>query len=126
MTSATEIQPAQRAKDIYSLYYLIGKTIKQPYYGITNNPSRRQSQHRWRRKDITINLHVIMTGLTKDQARLAETTIIAAYTIPRMDNNIYSIAMRRLRDGEFNQEIKDIWYNLSEAIYDMLEIETGR
>ena len=67
-----------------------------------------------------------MTGLTKDQARLAEITIIAAYTIPRMDNNIYSIAMRRLRDGEFNQEIKDIWYNLSEAIYDMLEIETGR
>ena len=62
-----------------------------------------------------------MTGLTKDQARLAETTIIAAYTIPRMDNNIYSIAMRRLRDGEFNQEIKDIWYNLSEAVYDMLE-----
>ena len=90
VSSATTMKPDDSTIKNYSVYYLEGPSLKKRYYGITNNPRRRLREHRWSRKDRNINMTVILTGLSKNEARVAETIIIAAYTKELLDNSIFA------------------------------------
>ena len=67
------------------------------YVGRTNDPERRQAEHeRDSRKQNLSPLEVVAAGLTKNQARLLEQTLISAYTLDVLQNARREIAPRNI------------------------------
>ena len=92
----------------YSVYVLVDSenNCKVSYVGITNNPARRADEHaRDARKStngIPWSMKVIKSGLTKQQARAIEQSLICIYTIDALANARYEIAEKNY--DKFNEE----------------------
>ena len=78
------------------------------YVGITNNYDRRKYEHqkkttgKYPEKDY--NMIPVATSLTRQEARAMEQSLISAYTMEALDNQMNSIA--KARWGEFVEEFK--------------------
>lgn len=66
------------------------------YIGMTNDPDRRYNEHKNSKRfnNRTINLFVLITGLTKPGARVIEQVLIDAFTLKALENLINSIASK--------------------------------
>ena len=69
------------------------------YIGRTNDPGRRQQEHRndlghpWRRN---YEMVVLATGLTVDKAKVLEQVLISAYTVGYLENARREIAIKNI------------------------------
>ncbi|MBE6799025.1 MAG: RHS repeat-associated core domain-containing protein [Ruminococcaceae bacterium] len=80
----------------YTVYIIVRKgTIDVVYVGITKRYFSRKSQHRKRFPESKFTMMPIATGLTRNQARAIEQTIITAYTLDTLVNMINSISPRK-------------------------------
>ena len=71
------------------------ETLRVEYVGRTNDPVRRQSEHdRDSSKSGLLPLQVVKTGLTKDQARVYEQSLIMAYGLEFLRNHRREIAAK--------------------------------
>ena len=75
------------------------------YVGITNNPARRLAEHGNTEK-AGWPMTVIMTGLTRLEARILEQLIICTYTIKSLENLRYEISKGNY--GKATNELKQI------------------
>lgn len=67
------------------------------YVGRTNNPKRRLDEHRRSnspKRDY--DMRVVITGLTKSEAMVAEQVLISAYTLKYLDNARREIAAKNV------------------------------
>ena len=93
----------------YTVYVIVKKgTIDVVYVGITKNYSARKRQHTSPGKRFPTNKYTMMpiaTGLTKEEARAMEQTIITAYTLDTLVNMINSISPKKWStfESEFEQ-----------------------
>ena len=90
--------------------------FKVRYVGITNDPWRRKGEHeRDERKTSEKNeggevtkvpweMHVVVSGLTKKEARALEQSLICIYTIDALANARYEIAEKNY--DNFEKEIE--------------------
>ena len=88
-----------------SVYVLI-KDGMVFYVGRTNDPNRRYNEHTHNpmhpeRKNCT--MRVVATGLTVDEARLLEQSLISAYTLEALTNRRREIAIMKLNN--FNDKM---------------------
>ena len=83
----------------YTVYIIVRKgTIDVVYVGITKNYSARKRQHTSPGKRFPTSKYTMMpikTGLTKNEARAMEQTIITAYTLDTLVNMINSISPKK-------------------------------
>ena len=80
----------------YTVYVIVKKgTIDVVYVGITKRYSSRKSQHKKRFPTSKFTMMPIATGLTKNEARAMEQTIITAYTLDTLVNMINSISPKK-------------------------------
>jgi len=82
-----------------SVYVLTDPKNKVRYVGRTNDPARREYQHKHdsrhpERQDY--NMKVVATGLSVPEAKIAEQTLISAYTLSYLDNARREIAVGNL------------------------------
>ncbi len=71
------------------------ETLRVEYVGRTNDPERRQSEHNHdSSKQGLLPLQVVKTGLTKDQARVYEQSLIMAYGLEFLRNHRREIAAK--------------------------------
>ena len=79
---------------------------KVSYVGMTNDPVRRAGEHardpRKQTNGVNWTMQVVMTGLTKQEARSLEQVLICIYTIDDLSNARYEIAQKNY--GKFVQE----------------------
>ena len=91
----------------YTVYVIVKKgTIDVVYVGITKRYSSRKSQHNKKRFPASkFTMMPIATGLTKNEARAMEQTIITAYTLDTLINMINSISPKKwsIFKSEFEQ-----------------------
>ena len=76
------------------------------YVGRTNDPERRKQEHNKHEVKKGYDMTVVATGLSKRGARIAEQTIISAYTLDKLDNMRREIAVGKLPN--FEDELGDI------------------
>ena len=107
MASATQtvsaVKSKARSKGIdpnklrnYTVYVIVKNgTIDVVYVGITKRYSSRKSQHKKRFPTSKFTMMPIATGLTKNEARAMEQTIITAYTLDTLVNMINSISPKK-------------------------------
>ena len=107
MASATQtvsaVKSKARSKGIdpnklrnYTVYVIVKNgTIDVVYVGITKRYSSRKSQHKNRFPTSKFTMMPIATGLTKNEARAMEQTIITAYTLDTLVNMINSISPKK-------------------------------
>ena len=90
-------EPEPRDNSVYVLYDTQnGKNIVK-YVGRTNNPERRLSEHRRPgNPKRNYRMKVIVTGLTKSEAMVAEQVLISAYTLKYLDNARREIAAKNV------------------------------
>ena len=73
---------------------------------MTNDPVRRAGEHardpRKQTNGVNWTMQVVMTGLTKQEARSLEQALICIYTIDALSNARYEIAQKNY--GKFVQE----------------------
>ena len=83
---SVEIHPEKAYNN--SVYLLRDSQKIVRYVGRTNEPDRRLNEHRHNKKTNRSNytMHIIATGLTKDEARVLEQVVISAYTISYLEN----------------------------------------
>jgi len=111
-----------------SVYVLKEKdTGKVRYVGRTNNPARREQEHKNderhpERKNYKMT--VVQTGLTIDQARAYEQIAISAYTIEYLDNARREISVGRL--DAFASSIADIAQLFESVLEDEAKNLMGR
>ena len=81
-----------------SVYVMRDKSTNEvQYVGRTNDPIRRQNEHRKdSSKDHLGPLEVKFTGLTKLEARVMEQVLISAYTMDSLDNARREIAVGKI------------------------------
>ena len=121
VSGATPIQPENYKN--YSLYVLTkGNNSTVLYIGITNNPKRREGQHRRNPKRGTdYYLTVVATGFTKEQARTAEAVAINAYTLKILENMRREIAPSKVK--QYGDLLKSVW-NFEDLTTDFLMLDT--
>ena len=88
-----------------SVYVMKDKTTEEvKYIGRTNDPGRRNTEHTKKKaaENLT-DLIVVATGLTKDQAKLAEQSLIVAYGLSNLNN----------RRNEISQQFIDNYISLA-------------
>ena len=107
MASATQtvsaVKSKARSKGIdpnklrnYTVYIIVKNgTIDVVYVGITKRYSSRKSQHKKRFPTSKFTMMPVATGLTKNEARAMEQTIITAYTLDTLVNMINSISPKK-------------------------------
>ncbi len=101
----------------YSVYLLRDSTQKNKvmYVGITNDPARREKEHKNRNSEANKRhpkrtgdedwyMQVVYSGLTETEARTMEQSLICIYTIQALSNARYEIAKKNI-DG-FRKEIE--------------------
>ena len=83
---SVEIPPEKAYNN--SVYLLRDSQKIVRYVGRTNEPDRRLNEHRHNKKTNRSNytMHIIATGLTKDEARVLEQVVISAYTLSYLEN----------------------------------------
>ena len=90
-----------------SVYKLVDKNTRETkYIGRTNDPGRRATEHQHDPKHPereNYDMVVIATGLNKFEARAVEQTIIAAFTLEKLDNARNEIAKGNL--SKFRSEM---------------------
>ena len=69
-----------------SVYVLRDSENFVRYVGRTNNPYRRMKEHQRDPKKANYKMTVVMTGLSKKEAMVAEQTLISVYTLGYLDN----------------------------------------
>lgn len=81
----------------YTVYVIVKKnTIDVVYVGITCRYQKRKSQHSKRFPPDKYTMLPIATGLTRNQARALEQTLITAYGLDTLKNMINSISVKKL------------------------------
>ena len=107
MASATQTVSAVKSKassgginpnelSNYTVYIIvIDKSNDVVYVGITKRYSSRKNQHAKRFPKSKYTMMPIATGLTKNEARAMEQTIITAYTLDTLINMINSISPKK-------------------------------
>ena len=91
----------------YTVYVIVvNGTIDVVYVGITKRYSTRKSQHQKRFPKSKYTMMPVATGLTKNQARALEQTIITAYTLDTLVNIINSISPKKW--SNFKTEVKQM------------------
>ena len=80
-----------------SVYVMRDQENTVAYVGRTNNPSRRQQEHKRdvRKKDLK-PLEVVQTGLSKNDAILVEQMLISAYSLENLLNARREIAVSKI------------------------------
>ncbi len=94
-----------------SVYVLVDDNNKVRYVGITNDPNRREKEHKaWYSTKKDYHMVVVMSGLDRKTARAEEQILISAFTLEAvesafkaLDNGRRGIAVRRM--GEFKDEL---------------------
>ena len=81
----------------YSVYVIMKRTnSKIVYVGMTGNFSKRRYQHQLKPNAKypvnTFNMIILATGLTKNQARIMEQTLLTSFSLVNLNNLINSIA----------------------------------
>ncbi len=72
------------------------ETLRVEYVGRTNDPARRQAEHSLDpSKSGLLPLQVVKTGLTKDEARVYEQSLIMAYGLEYLRNRRREIATKK-------------------------------
>ncbi len=82
-----------------SVYKLVDSAGQTRYVGITNNTERREKEHKNNPNHperAGYRMDVIATGLTRYEARAVEQTVIAAFTLEKLDNARNEIAKGNL------------------------------
>ena len=82
-----------------SVYKLVDSAGQTRYVGITNNTERRRKEHKNNPNHperAGYRMDVIATGLTRYEARAVEQTVIAAFTLEKLDNARNEIAKGNL------------------------------
>ena len=121
--ATTHATPIKDKDDWYdcSLY-----TLTRPgdpdylYIGITNDPIRREKEHQ-RKRGKDIRLTVLKTGLTKNQARVAEAASITACTLQCLQNSIRSISPAKLY--RYEDVMKTVW-DFEDMTTDFMALDT--
>ena len=95
---SSTINPSQSNNQ--SVYIMRNKeTNAVEYVGRTNNPTRRQNEHKNDPKKANLSpLEVKFTGLTLPEARVVEQVLISAYTLENLSNARREIAVNNM-DG---------------------------
>ncbi len=92
-----------------SVYKLVDSAGQTRYVGITNNTERREKEHKNNPNHperAGYRMDVIATGLTRYEARAVEQTVIAAFTLEKLDNARNEIAKGNL--PKFRSEM-ELW-----------------
>jgi predicted GIY-YIG superfamily endonuclease len=110
-----------------SVYILVDKALDVHYVGRTNDPRRREREHKsFLSTKKNYDMTVVMTGLDKNSARAWEQILISAYTLDALDNARREIAVANVGKfaTEFNRavEIMGSGVNLSTAAEDMADL----
>ena len=90
-------EPEPRDNSVYVLYDTQNNENIVKYVGRTNNPKRRLDEHRRSnspKRDY--DMRVVITGLTKSEAMVAEQVLISAYTLKYLDNARREIAAKNV------------------------------
>ena len=102
----------------YSVYVIISLNPKEVVYvGMTRSYESRKSQHERTRFPIShYKMIPVATGLTREEARALEQTLITAYTLDALQNMINSISPKKwdnfIEQFERMQLLIESWYDL--------------
>ena len=90
-------EPEPRDNSVYVLYDTQNNENIVKYVGRTNNPERRLNEHhRPGSPKKNYRMKVILTGLTKSEAMVAEQVLISAYTLKYLENARREIAAKNV------------------------------
>ena len=110
----------------HNVYVMKNKSENVEYVGRTIDPKRRQTQHKADPTKAHLRpLQVIATGLTKEEARVMELTIISAYALDNLLNARREIAVGNV--AGFSAHINNtmtLYRNLAED--EILNLMEGR
>ena len=77
---------------------------KVKYVGRTNNPTRREKEHKKNPAKAKYKMKIVATGLNKPEAKIMEQTLISAYTLDYLDNARREIAVGNLAGYKDNMD----------------------
>ena len=86
------------------------------YIGITNDPKRREAEHK-RKRGAQYRMVVIKSGMTREEARVAEASCISAYTLELLENKRREISPAKV--AHYDDILKSVW-NIEDLTTDFL------
>ena len=87
-----------------TVYVMVDSNNKVTYVGRTNDYNRRRNEHKVKYLDNGYQMIPVMTGLTKNEARGMEQTLVSSYTLDALNNARREIST--LKVDKFAEETK--------------------
>ena len=87
-----------------TVYVMVDSNNKVTYVGRTNDYNRRRNEHKVKYPDNGYQMIPVMTGLTKNEARGMEQTLVSSYTLDALNNARREIST--LKVDKFAEETK--------------------